>query len=140
MTVMETTLEAGPAPFDLGGFINRRRVLMTWIFAAAFIIGLLVTLLLPSVYRSTATILIEQQEIPEDLVRSTVTSFADQRIEMISQRVMTSSNLWSVIEKFDLYADERHRKPREYIIDAMRDDIDRQVISADVVDPRSGRP
>lgn len=137
---METTLEADSAPFDIGGFFNRRRVLMTWIFSATFIAGLLVTLLLPSVYRSTATILIEQQEIPEDLVRSTVTSFADQRIEMISQRVMTTTNLWSIIEKYDLYADDRRRKPREQIIKDMRNDIDRQVISADVVDPRSGRP
>jgi polysaccharide biosynthesis transport protein len=137
---MDTTLDTGIVPFDVAGFINRRRVLMTWIFTLAFAFGLLVTLLLPSVYRSVATILIEQQEIPEDLVRSTVTSFADQRIEMISQRVMTTTNLWGIIEKFDLYSDERKRQPREYIIDNMRDDIDRQIISADVVDPRSGRP
>jgi len=137
---MESTLETETSPFDIGAFINRRRILMTWIFTATFIVGLLVTLLLPSVYRSMATILIEQQEIPEDLVRSTVTSFADQRIEMISQRVMTTTNLWGIIEKFNLYADERRREPREYIIENMRSDIDRKVISADVVDPRSGRP
>jgi len=137
---MDTTLDSGIAPFDVAGLLNRRRVLMTWVFALIFSFGLLVTLLLPSVYRSTATILIEQQEIPEELVRSTVTSFADQRIEMISQRVMTTTNLWEIIEKFDLYADDRKRKPREHIIDNMRDDIARQVISADVVDPRSGRP
>ncbi|MCU7924752.1 MAG: lipopolysaccharide biosynthesis protein, partial [Candidatus Thiodiazotropha sp. (ex Dulcina madagascariensis)] len=34
---------------------------------------------LPSVYRSEATILIEQQEIPSELVRSTVTSYAGER-------------------------------------------------------------
>jgi len=137
---MDTTLEQSTLPFDMGGFINRRRVLMTWIFTAAFVLGLVVILVLPSVYRSTATILIEQQEIPEELVRSTVTSFADQRIEMITARVMTTTNLWSIIEKFGLYTQERKRQPREYIIENMRDNIDRHVISADVVDPRSGRP
>ena len=52
-------------------------------------------LLLPPTYRSSATILIEQQEIPQDLVRSVITSFADQRVQVISQRVMTTQNLLS---------------------------------------------
>lgn len=104
------------------------------------VIALATTVLLPAVYRSSATILIEQQEIPQDLVRSTITSFADQRIQSITQRVMTSSNLWSVIEKHDLYIDERKREPREVVIEEMREDITTDTISADVIDPRSGRP
>ncbi len=98
------------------------------------------TLLLPAIYRSSATILIEQQEIPQELVRSTITSFADQRIQTITQRVMTSANLWSVIEKHDLYTSERKREPREVVIEEMREDIATETISADVLDPRSGRP
>ncbi|HIP53314.1 MAG TPA: lipopolysaccharide biosynthesis protein [Chromatiales bacterium] len=97
-------------------------------------------LLLPSVYRSTATILIEQQEIPQDLVRSTVTSFADQRIQTISQRVMTSVNLAKIIEKFDLYKKERRTESMVSVVQEMRDDIQLEMVSADVVDPRSGRP
>lgn len=104
------------------------------------VIAMATTFLLPSIYRSSATILIEQQEIPQDLVRSTITSFADQRIQSITQRVMTSANLWSVIEKHDLYADERKREPREVVIEEMREDISTDTISADVIDPRSGRP
>lgn len=104
------------------------------------VIAMTTTFLLPSIYRSSATILIEQQEIPQDLVRSTITSFADQRIQSITQRVMTSSNLWSVIEKHDLYPDERKREPREVVIEEMREDISTDTISADVIDPRSGRP
>jgi polysaccharide biosynthesis transport protein len=55
-------------------------------------IAVIVALTLPPIYRSTATILIEQQEIPPDLIRTTVTSFADQRIQVIKQRVMTTKN------------------------------------------------
>ena len=57
--------------------------------AVGVIITMLLTLLLPARYQSNATILIEQQELPADFVRSTVTSFADQRVQVISQRVMT---------------------------------------------------
>jgi uncharacterized protein involved in exopolysaccharide biosynthesis len=97
-------------------------------------------LLWPATYKSTGTILIEQQEIPIEFVRAPVSSYADQRVQTISQRVMTSSNLMSIINKFDLYVRERARKPREMVIERMRDDIDLQMISADVMDPRQGRP
>jgi len=94
----------------------------------------------PPTYRSTATILIEQQEIPEDLVRSTVTSYADQRIQVISQRVMTRANLLRIINKYKLYPGDMKDEPTEVVIDEMRDDIDLKMVSANVVDPRSGRP
>jgi uncharacterized protein involved in exopolysaccharide biosynthesis len=103
-------------------------------------VAALLALLWPPVYRSAATILIEQQEIPQDLVRSTITSFADQRIELISQRVMTTANLLDIIREHGLYADDFDTEPREVIVERMREDISRDMISADVVDPRSGRP
>ena len=109
-------------------------ILVISIFSAA------IAFVLPPVFRSTATILIEQQEIPQDLVRSTVTSFADQRIQVISQRVMTRANLMQIIKKYDLYVEEQKKEPTEVIIDKMRDDIKMNTISADVVDPRNGRP
>lgn len=132
------------AGLDFGRLLSafkRRRKLLILSFIAALALVLAVVLLWPASYKSQSTILIEQQEIPEDLVRSTVTSYADQRIEIIAQRVMTSSNLWQIIEKYKLYQDERKRETREYIIHQMREDaISRRLISAEVIDPRSGRP
>jgi polysaccharide biosynthesis transport protein len=100
----------------------------------------LLALLLPASYRSTATILIEQQEIPQEYVRSVITSFADQRVQVISQRVMTTQNLLSLIDRYDLYPDTRQKEPREALLLRMRGDIGMRMISADVIDPRSGRP
>jgi succinoglycan biosynthesis transport protein ExoP len=97
-------------------------------------------LLLPATYRSSATILIEQQEIPQELVRSVITSFADQRVQVISQRVMTTQNLLELIGRYNLYPDLRDRVPREVLLGKMRADIGMHMISADVIDPRSGRP
>jgi uncharacterized protein involved in exopolysaccharide biosynthesis len=53
---------------------------------------------------------------------------------------MTFANLSELIKKYDLYADDRKSKPMEVIIEYMRRDIKTKIISADVVDPRSGRP
>lgn len=97
-------------------------------------------LLWPATYRSTGTILIEQQEVPVELVRSIVSSYADQRIQVISQRVMTTENLMRIIDRYGLYPDERRSQPREVLLAGMRDDITFSMISADVVDPRLGRP
>src|SRR5580692_10135638 len=114
----------------------RRRLTFLLTAGGALVIAVLVAVLLPPTYRTGATILIEQQEIPQDLVRSAITSFADQRIQLISQRVMTTQNLLTLINRYNLYPDIRANKPREVLIQRMRDDIALKMISADVIDPR----
>lgn len=119
--------------------LRRRRVQLFAPMALVFLIALAIAFGLPAVYRSTATILIEQQDIPQDLVRSTVTSYATERIQIISQRVMTRENLRSIIEKFGLYAEEKKSKDLGEIISLMRGNIGVRMVSAEVVDPKSGR-
>jgi uncharacterized protein involved in exopolysaccharide biosynthesis len=130
----------GSDPLEHARALWRRRWLVLGTFAGGSFVALLFAVLTPPVYQSSATILIEQQEIPQDFVRSTITSFADQRIQVISQRVMTSQNLVGIIERNDLYAAERKSEPRELIVERMRDDVKMRMISANVIDPRSGSP
>jgi succinoglycan biosynthesis transport protein ExoP len=118
----------------------RRRRTFAIVAAVAAAATVLLAVFLPSTYRSTATILIEQQEIPQDLVRSVITSFADQRVQVISQRVMTTQNLLALVDRYDLYPDIRRKEPREVLLEKLRGDIAMHMISADVIDPRSGRP
>jgi hypothetical protein len=49
---------------------------------------------------------------PADLVRSTITSYADQRIQVISHRVRRAT-LMRIIEKYDLYPRQRKRETSE---------------------------
>lgn len=100
----------------------------------------LVAIVLPPVYRSEATILIQQQEIPTELIRTTVTSFADQRIQVIKQRVMTVANLSALIEKYGLYPEIRQEQSINAAVEEMREDVGLNMISAEIIDPRSGRP
>ena len=119
---------------------KRRKWSLVITAVSLIVIAALIALLLPAKYRSTATILIEQQEIPQDFVRSTITTFADQRLQVIQQRVMTSSNLFEIINKYDLYQDLLETEPREVVLEVIRDAISMKMISAEVIDPRSGRP
>ena len=129
-----------PALTSYFSIIGRRKWLL--LLAVLAILGASAALAfgLPAVYRSDSTILIEQQGIPQELVPSTITTFADQRIQLISQRIMTRDNLLGVIDKFDLYAEDRKSRSTESLITRMRKDINMETVSADVIDPRSGRP
>ncbi len=120
--------------------VRKRKTAIFAIIIVILFITISVAYLLPSVYKSQSTILIEQQDIPSELVMSTVTSYASQRIQTIQARIMTRTNLLRIVEKFDLYIDELKVETSEEILERMRKDVSLDVISADVVDPRTGRP
>lgn len=105
-----------------------------------FLAAALAAVLWPPTYQSTATILMEEPAVPRDLVRSTIASYADQRVQVITQRVMATRNLVAIMDKHNLYPDKREKEPVSAVVGDMRDDIKFDLVSADVVDPRSGRP
>ena len=119
--------------------LRRRKWQIVAVAVPLAIIAVVVALALPPVYRSTATILVQEQEVPPDLVRSTITSFADERIEVISQQVMTRAVLLRLVDKFNLYADVRAGLSNDAIVDRMRKDIKLQTITAAISDRASGR-
>ncbi len=120
--------------------IRRRRLPIVVTMGVVFCLGVAVAFLWPPVYRSTATILIEEQEIPPDLVRSAITTYADQRIETIKQQVMSRSTLWKIIEQYGLYRGLRKRSPTEEVLERFAKDIQIEVINAKVVDKRTQNP
>jgi polysaccharide chain length determinant protein (PEP-CTERM system associated) len=120
--------------------VRRRKGNIIWPALGIFVVAALVAFLIPPIYRSTSTILIEEQEIPREYVMATVTSYAEQRLQSINQRIMSSSRLMEIINRFNLYADLRTKWTIEEVIAKMRKDIKFETISADVVDRRTGRP
>ena len=128
---------------DLGDYLSafkRRRGMILLIAGLVFVLGLITAFIWPPTYQSASTILIEEQEIPAELIQSTVTSYAAQRIQVISQRVMTRSNLLEIVDKYKLYESERKRQTTEEVLFDMREDIGIDMITAEVMDPRTGRP
>lgn len=138
--VASVPLEKSDSLRNLLDAAKYRRNALIAVFAGVMLITLLLALLLPPRYRSSGTILIEQQEMPAELVRSTVTSYADERVQIITKRVMTTETLLNIIRRYNLYPKQRTRDTREALLARMRKDIGFKMISADVIDPRSGRP
>ncbi len=125
---------------NIGGIFRRRRKSFLITFGIIFLIGVIVAFALPPIYRSQSTILVEEQQIPQDYVKTTVTSYVEERLQMITQQIMSRAKLLEIINQFGLYKDMRDRYTTEEIIEKMRDDINLETISADVVDRRTGRP
>lgn len=69
--------------------------------------GLAGAYLWPPTYLSEGKILVQSQQIPSELVRSTVTSAAQERIQVIQQRTMTRDNLIAIADKFQLFPEKR---------------------------------
>ncbi len=82
---------------------------------------------LPAIYSADAKILVESQQIPDSLVKSTVTALASERLQIIQQRVLTRDNLLTMVDKFSLFA-KRPNLSRTEIVDVMRDRITFQPI------------
>jgi polysaccharide biosynthesis transport protein len=125
---------------DYLAIFRRRQTLILMVGGVLLILSLAAAFLWPPIYKSMATILIEEQEIPSELVHSTITSYADQRIETIKQQVMSRTTLWKVVEQYNLYPDLRRSNHAEEVVKRFAKDISVEVISADVVDKRTQHP
>jgi polysaccharide chain length determinant protein (PEP-CTERM system associated) len=120
---MEQEDRPGPRLANGVAVLRRRRWSALFTFVGAMTAVISVVWFLPDVYRSTATVLIDRQQIPDELVRSTVTSGLEIRLHTISQEILSRSRLQALIERFDLYSDLRRRSPMEEVVERMRDDI-----------------
>lgn len=108
--------------------LKRRRKPALILALSLLVAGGLGIFLWPNSYTSTAVILIEDPEIPPGLVPSTVTTFASRQIQYINQRVMTRTNLASIIEKFDLFPEERKYLPTLLLVPDVEKDMKIDVI------------
>jgi len=110
---------------------SRRKWLAIPVFVLPFAAATTVIVSLPNLYRSTATVLVDRQQVPESFVRPTVTSELETRLQSISQEILSRSRLEGLITRFGLYADLKKQDSSEEAIDRMRRDIQLEVRSAD---------
>ena len=122
--------------------LRRRRNFFIYPALATFIIVAMIAAALPATYRSTAVILIEEQSIPREMVQSTITSFAAQQIQVITQRIMTVDTIVDLSQTLGLYqpAEGESDIPRTKMAELFNEDMSLDLVSAEVIDPRSGRP
>jgi len=79
---------------------------------------------LPDIYESTTLIVVKPSTLPNSVVPTIEEETLTRELTSISQVVTSRSSLQPLMEKYDLYKEERRRgEPMELLIDAMRKQI-----------------
>jgi succinoglycan biosynthesis transport protein ExoP len=121
------------------GFVRRRKGLFLAISGILFILIVLVAIVLPPVYVSRTTILVDEQQIPQDVVKSGGMQYVEDRLQAITEQIIGRTKLIEIIDRLRLYPD-LSGSPVEERVDRMRKDISLKTISAEGADRRLGRP
>ena len=121
--------DSGQAPDSNSGWIInhlpsllwQRRYLIAGTALVIFLAGLIAAFALPTMYRSKATLLVQAQDLPSNIVESPVSGAVEQRIAKIRERVLSRGDLITLIEQKDLYPTERRSKPLSTVVNKMRE-------------------
>lgn len=120
--------------FNLEEYINafkRRKWILITTTGVIFAIALIVSTTITPVYRSEASILVEQPDVPADLLESTVTGYVIDRIEVFKKRLLTQENLWALGKQLSIVEEDTATIDR-----SLTSEI-KNAISIDVVDIKS---
>jgi len=86
---------------------------------------------LPNLYTSDTLILVVPQQVPETYVRSTVTTRIEDRLQTITQQILSRTRLERIIQDFNLYPELRKTAIMEDVVERMRSSIGVQVVKGD---------
>jgi succinoglycan biosynthesis transport protein ExoP len=107
----------------------RRR---SWCFLIPFFVGWgLVwgaSWMLPSVYRSGTLILVEQPTVPQQFVTPNITGSIQDRLQSITQQILSRTRLLHIIEIANLYPEYRGRVTPDSVVDKMQKDIEIELV------------
>lgn len=139
--LMRDEADEGPK----GAAVDRIRAVWgrrKWLAIIVFMIPLsgAVSLLmaLPNVYRSTANVLVDRQQLPENLVKTTVNSEVEIRLRTLSAEILRGARLQELIQRFGLYPELREGASAGEAVARMRGDISLDLISTDPEKTRRG--
>lgn len=98
-----------------------------WWLVIPIVIGLVgaiaATLLLPERFRSTAVLVVQSQQLPQDVVGNLGTEIVDRRIAIIREQVTSRPNLISLIDRHGLFAEDRNSAPLSELVERLDDAI-----------------
>lgn len=111
-------------PAEYFDIVRRRKWL---ILLPTIAVGLAISYVvfrLPDIYESTTLIVVKPSTLPNSVVPTIEEETLTRELTSISQVVTSRSSLQPLMEKYDLYKEERRRgEPMELLIDAMRKQI-----------------
>jgi succinoglycan biosynthesis transport protein ExoP len=103
-----------------------------WYFVVPLFLGWLavwsVSWVLPSVYRSGTLILVAQPTMPRDYVVPNISDSLQQRLQSITQQILSRTRLLQIIDQLNLYATTDRSLTPDDKVELMRKDIEIELI------------
>ena len=128
---MEDTFEPNPVRWqDYWAIAVRRRWWLMWPLFVCGFVAFGVAHFWPEQYRSEALILVEQQKVPELYVTPNVVTDLQDRLQSMTQQILSRTRLQKLIEQFGLYPNLRPRVNIDEVVDKMRQDIRIELVQA----------
>ncbi len=134
--------ESSAAALSFGDYfaiVGRRKLQFFLPLTIVIALSTALALLLPPTFRSDATILVERQEVPENIVGTTVTGFVQERIEAITQRVLTRDNLLATAAAAGINHEEMSDRELSSLVSGLKDSIIVEMVDVEATDPGNAR-
>ena len=113
------------------GIVRRRHMYFLVPFFAGWLVVWSASWFLPSVYKSSTLILVEQPSMPKDYVTPNIVDDLQAQVQSISQQILSRTRLLHIIDELDLYTKERHRLTPDDLAERMRKDIQIELVRGD---------
>ena len=129
--------------FDLSyfmGILKRRLAYFVIPFLLVMMVGFGIVAIQRPIYRAEGKILVQSPEIPPDLVHPTITEVANERVQVIQQRLMARDNLMTVVNKFNLFSHEREWMSGTELLDLIRSRMAIKPVDLDAQGVRPNNP
>ena len=107
----------------LPAILRQRRWWIIAPFAIGIVASIAAAILIPPRYQSTAIMLVQTSQLPDEVIGELNDSLVERRIASIRERVTSRPNLLELIDRHGLYADRRSSEPLSDIIEDMRESI-----------------
>ena len=125
----------GIFPREIIAALYRKRVWVVVPVVLGLLIALTAVLFQKEQYRSTATLLIDSQQIPTTVVASPLAHVANERIAKIRQQILSRERLTALVKDNNLFPNERPDMPVDDLLDLVR-----KAIQVDLVGANEGQP
>ena len=101
----------------------RRKLYFVIPFVVIFAAAVLWAAVAPRKYQASTLVLVTPQRVPTEFIRPTVTAGIIERLNSISQEIMSRTRLELIIDELKLYQGELKSMKREEVVETMRKNI-----------------
>jgi polysaccharide chain length determinant protein (PEP-CTERM system associated) len=113
---------------EYGKLFLRRKWLIVFTVLSVLFSASVYCVVTPELYKSSITILIIPQTVPQDYVRSTISVKVDQQLATIKQQVLSRTTLTKAMDELRLFEKERKKLSSEELFAMMRKRIEIDVV------------